>query len=41
METYYDENTESVIGYLKAEGKDGYTSAGTWVNYLNKQAVVA
>lgn len=35
FESYYDNATDSMIGYLKSEGKDNYTPAGTWVNYLD------
>lgn len=30
-----------MIGYLADEGKDGYTPAGTWISYLNKETVKA
>lgn len=36
---YYDNLTESMIGYLASEGKDGYTPAGTWISYLNPETV--
>lgn len=39
FETYYDEATASSIGYLKSESGDGSTPAGTWVSFLDKQAV--
>jgi len=40
FETYYDNATVSMIGYLKSAGKDsGYTPAGTWINYLDKSCV--
>jgi len=41
MLSYYDENSASVISYLKSEGKDGYTPAGTWVSHLDKQSIIA
>jgi len=39
FESYYDNATETKIGYLKSEGKDGDVPAGTWVNYLDKETV--
>lgn len=39
FETYYDNSTVSMIGYLASEGKDGYTPSGTWINYLDKTSV--
>lgn len=36
FESYFDNSTQTMIGYLKEEGKDGYTPAGTWINYLDK-----
>jgi len=39
FETYYDEATESMIGYLKEKSGDGYTEAGTWVSYLDVKTV--
>lgn len=31
--TFYDNTTESVIGYFPTAGADGYTEAGTWLSY--------
>lgn len=43
--TYYDNVTQSVIGYFPSNGADGgYTEAGTWLSYndiTSAQAVVA
>jgi len=39
FESYYDNSTQTKIGYLSSEGKDGYTPAGTWINYLDKETV--
>jgi GH18 family chitinase len=39
FDTYYDNSTSSMIGYLASEGKDSYTPAGTWINYLDEKTV--
>lgn len=39
FETYFDKATASMIGYLKSEGKDNYTPAGTWMSYLDTNSV--
>ena len=31
--TFYDNTTETMIGYWKDAGSDGYTEAGTWVSF--------
>jgi len=36
FETYYDSVTDSVIGYMKEDSKDGYTNKGTWISYMDK-----
>jgi len=36
---YYDNGTKSAIGFWSTQGADGYTSAGTWLTYNDKQSV--
>jgi len=31
--TYYDKQTESMIGYFESQGEDSYTAPGTWLTY--------
>lgn len=39
--TYFDNTTQSTIGYMTAKGADGYTEAGTWMTYNDIQSVKA
>jgi len=38
---YYDDTTESALGYFEQQGADGWTDAGTWVSFNNKQSIQA
>jgi len=40
-ETYYDETTQSAIGYWSQQGADGYTAAGTWISYNDDKSCTA
>ena len=40
-ETYYDNETQTTIGYLTAQGADGYTEAGTWLTYNDIESLTA
>jgi len=39
--TFYDEKTQSMIGYWTQQGADGYTAAGTWLSYNDAQSLSA
>jgi len=39
--THFDNETQSDIGYLSSTGKDGYSPAGLWMSYLDKDGVTA
>lgn len=39
FETIFDEASGSNIGYLKEDSADGYTKAGTWISYVDKDAI--
>jgi chitinase len=38
---YYDNKTETVIGYWSSQGADGYTAAGTWLTYNDVNSLIA
>lgn len=38
---YYDNKTQSDIGYLAKDSADGYTKAGTWITYNGKKSLTA
>ena len=38
---YYDKTTQTVIGYLSAKSGDGWTEAGTWFSFNDKNSVQA
>jgi len=38
---YYDNKTDTVIGYWSSQGADGYTAAGTWLTYNDVNSLVA
>jgi len=40
-ESFYDNQTQTVIGYWESMGADGYTEAGTWITYNDLQSVKA
>jgi len=39
FDTYYDNSTASMIGYLKNDYADGDVAAGTWISYLDTKSV--
>lgn len=39
FETTYDEASGSNIGYMKEDSQDGYTKAGTWISFIDKDAI--
>jgi hypothetical protein len=42
-EVFFDNHSQSTIGYFPTQGADGYTQAGTWVSYndlTSSQAIV-
>lgn len=38
---YYDKDTQSAIGYLKENSKDGWTEGGTWFSYTDRNSIQA
>jgi len=38
---YYDTTSQSTIGFWNSTGADGWTAAGTWISYNDKQSVTA
>jgi chitinase len=41
FEVYFDEETQSNIGFLSEMSGDGYTEGGTWVSFNDKQSLSA
>ena len=39
--SYFDETTQSHIGYISEDSGDGYTEAGTWVSYNDLESMTA
>lgn len=38
---YYDKLTQTAVGYLKQDSRDGWTKGGTWFSYNNKNSIKA
>jgi len=38
---YYDNKTDTTIGYWTSQGADGYTAPGTWISYNDANSLVA
>ena len=41
MTYYFDEHTQSAIGYMDKDSADGWTKAGTWFTYSDKTSIDA
>jgi chitinase len=39
--TYYDNTSQSMIGFWNTQGADGWTEAGTWISYNEETSVTA
>jgi len=39
--TFYDDKTQSAIGYWTQQGADGYTAQGTWLTYNDPKSVTS
>jgi len=38
---FYDEETQTMVGYLKHNSSDGWTQGGTWFSYNNQDSIKA
>lgn len=38
---YYDKTTQTAIGYLSTKSEDGWTEAGTWFSFNDRNSVQA
>lgn len=38
---YFDQQTQSTIGYWSQQGADGYTAPGTWISYNDAKSLTA
>ena len=41
VDYYYDHTTETAIGYMSKDSGDGWTKAGTWFTYNDKNSIAA
>ena len=41
VQYYYDQDTQSAIGYLTKDSGDGWTKAGTWFTFNDKSSIKA
>ena len=41
VQYYYDQDTQSAIGYLTKDSGDGWTKAGTWFTFNDKTSIEA
>lgn len=39
FEVFYHEESGSHIGYLREDSGDGFTRAGTWISFLDNDAI--
>ncbi len=39
--SFYDEETHTMVGYLKHDSSDGWTQGGTWFSYNNEDSIKA
>lgn len=39
--TYYDQVTQTAIGYVHKTSDDGWTEAGTWISFNDKNSIKA
>jgi len=39
FESYYDEKSGANIGYMEKDSADAFTKAGTWISFLDKNAI--
>ena len=41
VEYYFDEHTKTAIGYITKDSSDGWTKAGTWFTFNDKNSIDA